>query len=189
VTSYDINDSALINALSRSDDEAFAHIYQRYWKILYTTAMQRVRDEDQAKDIVQDVFVRLWDQRESLEVNNLKAYLQTAVRNQVFNLIARKRVNDNYFKYLSGFSNVGAGPDESLRCDELETQFTVALGRMPEKRREIFQLRFEHDMSTKHIADKLNITQKTVQNQLLKAVQYLKTALSSMVLFLFGFFI
>jgi RNA polymerase sigma-70 factor (family 1) len=189
VTLNNSNELAVISALSKGSDEAFAFIYNRYWKTLYVTAMQRVQDEDQAKDIVQDVFVRLWEQREQLEINNLKAYLQTAVRNRVLNLVARKKVNDNYYKYLAGFSDVQSGPDEILRWEELLNRFTIMLARMPEKRREIFQLRFEEDMSTKHIANKLNITQKTVQNQLIKAVQYLKEALSVMLLFVSGAFV
>ena len=88
----------LLYALSQGDESAFAEIYKSYWKLLHDTAYKRLGDEDQAKDVVQDIFVKLWHQRETLEIDNLKAYLQSAARYQVYNLIAKQKVNDTYFK-------------------------------------------------------------------------------------------
>lgn len=176
----------LLYALSQSDECAFAEIYKTYWKLLHDTAYKRLGDEDQAKDVVQDIFVKLWDQRETLAIDNLKAYLQTAARYQVYNLIAKQKVNDTYFKYLSSFETSFASADQNVIYSELQDKFGSVLNKMPVKRREVFDLRYEEGLTTQAIADKLQITQKTVQNQLIKAVDTIKEALL-MLLVLIGF--
>jgi RNA polymerase sigma-70 factor (family 1) len=176
-----------VNALVQGDEAVFAEIYKQNWQLMYQTAYRRTGDEEQAKDIVQDIFVRMWDQRESLSIVSISAYLRTAVRYQVYNLIAREKITDNYFKYLSELTDHSKSPDENIHYKELVEKFEVLLDRMPEKRREIFQLRFEDELSTQRIAEKLNITQKTVQNQIIKAVHYLRTALAPVLLYFFPF--
>lgn len=174
----------LLFALSQSDECAFAEIYKTYWKLLHDTAYKRLGDEDQAKDVVQDIFVKLWDQRETLAIDNLKAYLQTAARYQVYNLIAREKVNDTYFKYLASFETSLGAADQHVLYSELQERFGAILNKMPVKRREVFELRYEEGLSTHDIAEKLNITQKTVQNQLIKAVDSIKEALLMLFLLL-----
>lgn len=174
----------LLFALSQGNEHAFAEIYKTYWKLLHSTAFKRLGDEDQAKDVVQDIFVKLWDQRGSLAIDNLKAYLQTAARYQVYNLIARDKVNDTYFKYLASFETSLGAADQNVLYSELQERFGSILSRMPAKRREVFALRYDDGLSTHDIAEKLNITQKTVQNQLLKAVDSIKEALFLLVLLL-----
>jgi RNA polymerase sigma-70 factor (family 1) len=179
VAQTDLNDAAKLSALKTGDQNAFADIYRAHWKNLYHNALRRLGDEDQAKDIVQDVFVQLWSRRETLEISNLEAWLQTAIRYRVYNAVAHEKVNDTYFQHLAAGDISSPAPDENLHCAELEYRFSRAVDQMPEKRREIYQLRFEQELSTQHIADRLNITQKTVQNQLTKAVHYLKITLGS----------
>lgn len=167
----------LLYALSQSDEDAFAEIYKKYWKLLHDIAYKRLGDEDQAKDVVQDIFVGLWDQRENLAIDNLKAYLQTAARYQVYNLIAKQKVNDTYFKYLSSFETYFGAADQNVIYSELQEKFGLVLKNMPIKRRAVFALRYEEGMTTQAIAEKLQITQKTVQNQLIKAVDTIRDAL------------
>jgi RNA polymerase sigma-70 factor (family 1) len=174
----------LLFALSQSDELAFAEIYKTYWKLLHDTAFRRLGDEDQAKDIVQDIFVKLWDKRADLSIDNLKAYLQTAARYHVYNLIAREKVNETYFKYLASFETALGAADQNVLYLELQERFGSILNRMPAKRREVFELRYDDGLSTHDIAEKLNITQKTVQNQLIKAVDSVKEAILMLIILL-----
>ncbi|WP_353718805.1 sigma-70 family RNA polymerase sigma factor [Dyadobacter sp. 676] len=174
----------MLLALRSGERSAFDVIYSRYWQLLFENAMRRVGDEDQAKDIVQDVFVSMWDNRQKVEVVDLKAYLLAAVRNQVFSLIARDKVSDKYFKYLESTGLPVSTTDFDLHYNELLGQYDHLVARMPNKQKQIFQLRFDEGLPTALIADQLNITQKTVQNQLLKAVHFIKSALFSLILFL-----
>jgi RNA polymerase sigma factor (sigma-70 family) len=123
--------------------------------------------------VVQDVLVALWDSRENLEVQNLRAYLLTAVRYQIFNLIAKDKVKDSYYRYILDQENEYSSSDSELIYNELSEGVQLLLSKMPKKRKEIFELRFQQDLSTATIARKLNLTQKTVQNQLTKAVSFL----------------
>lgn len=182
LSKFEEND--LLLRLSQGDGEAFARIYERYWQLLYDTACQRLSDADQAEDVVQDVFVNLWEQRESLSIENLKPYLQTAVRHRIYNLVARDKVKDSYFAYLSASKQTGNLADDPHQYKELRQRYQALLDSMPKRLRQVFELRYEADMDTRHIAKELNISQKTVQNQLLKAVSYVKTIFTSLLLWL-----
>jgi RNA polymerase sigma-70 factor (family 1) len=171
-------------ALRKGDRSAFSVIYNQYWFLLYESAYKRLQDSDQAEDVVQDVLVALWDSRENLEVQNLRAYLLTAVRYQIFNLIAKDKVKDSYYRYILDQENEYSSSDSELIYNELSEGVQLLLSKMPKKRKEIFELRFQQDLSTATIARKLNLTQKTVQNQLTKAVSFLKSVLASFVLIL-----
>ena len=179
-----LSEQELILALNQREEAAFNQIYRRYWRLLFEAAVRRVQDEDQAKDIVQDVFAGLWDQRDTFCVENLKAYLLTAVKYQIFNLIARKKVSDKYFRRLNKTEPVSSDADETLCFNELVSQYDTILREMPDKRKEIYKLRYDEGLSTQHIAEKLHITQKTVQNQLVKAVHFIKSTLLTLLLFL-----
>lgn len=174
----------LLTALQKGDRSAFSEIYGAYWYLLYESAYKRLQDSDQAKDVVQDVLTALWDHREKLEVHNLKAYLLAAVRYQIFNLIARDKIKDSYYKFILDQESAYADADNELIYNELADGIRDLLRKMPKKRKEIFELRFEEDLSTDLIARKLNITQKTVQNQLTKAISYLKSVLASFIFML-----
>lgn len=180
------HDQYLLSALAQSDKDAFAEIYQAYWKLLHDTAHKRLGDREQAGDIVQDIFVKLWDQRASLAIDNLRAYLQTAVRYKVYNLIASQKVNDTYFQYLALLDVSSDHADQNVLYTELQDQLNELLDKMPPKRREVFDLRYVDGLSTREIADKLNITQKTVQNQLIKATDSIREILFAVALVLPG---
>ncbi len=177
-----LTDQELLIALNQGKQDAFDQIYRRYWRLLYDAAYRRVRDQEQAKDVVQDVFVALWDQRQSLTIERLRPYLITAVRYQIFNLVARNKVSERYFRCLERAEPLTSDADEALRLDELVGQYELRVSEMPNKRREIYRLRFDEGLSTQHIADRLHITQKTVQNQLIKAIHFLKSTLLAIVL-------
>lgn len=180
MTSSIVYDQHLLSALAQSDERAFAEIYQTYWKLLHDTAWKRLGDKEQAGDVVQDVFVKLWDQRATLAIDNLRAYLQTAVRYKVYNLIASRKVNDTYFQYLAFLDVASDQADQQILYGELQEQLNALLNKMPLKRRQVFDLRYVDGLSTREIAEKLNISQKTVQNQLIKATDSIKEILFAM---------
>ncbi|WP_165796118.1 RNA polymerase sigma factor [Siphonobacter curvatus] len=181
INTYEQN---LLTALAKSDEGAFTEIYDTYWNLLLETAFQKLGDKNQAMDVVQDIFVKLWDNREKLDIQNLRAYLQMAVRYQVYNLIALQKVNDTYFQYLSLLDYSSSTTDHFLLYTELEHKFKVLLEQMPKKRKEVFDLRHVEGFSTKEIAAQLNITQKTVQNQLIKALDSIREILSVLLILL-----
>ena len=167
------SDTLLLLQLQQGDKSAFNILYNKYWEQTFSNAYKRLGDEDQSKDIVQEIFVSIWVNRHNL-INNLPAYLCIAVRNQVFKLTAK---NKNLSPYLDVFENIAAKDemtDSNLLWREFYRSYEAVLSKLPPKRQQIFRLRFHEDVPTKTIANQLQISRKTVQNQLGKAIEQLR---------------
>ncbi len=160
------NDHHLIQLISQDNEQAFEELWSRYWKLAYNTAYKRLKDEDQCRDIVQDVFTDLWVRRNTLNIENLPAYLSTAVRYKVYKTLARAKVNTHFFDTFEAMLRPAGSADNVIIEKELSKLAQAWLQTLPEKRRKIFKLHYIDNLSTKEIAQQLNISQKTVQNQL-----------------------
>lgn len=167
------DDKILLLQLQEGKRTAFNILYNKYWEQTYSNAYKRLKDDDQAKDIVQEIFVSIWVNRHS-PINNLPAYLSISVRNQVFKLAAK---NKNLTPYLEVFDNIPAHnekADANLLWQEFYRAYEQLLTTLPPKRQQIFRLRFHDDIPTKTIASQMRISRKTVQNQLGKAIEQLR---------------
>lgn len=170
--------------LSQNDSAAFETLYDIYWESLYNTAYKRLQHEEHCKDAVQDVFADLWTRRKELEIDNLGAYLHTAVRFQVLKLVNRHSTRNTYFDPFETVLISYMNADGKVREKELSRIITAWMEELPRKRREIFLLYFEQERTTKEIAAQLNISQKTVQNQLGTAMQSLHAHIAVHLLFI-----
>jgi RNA polymerase sigma-70 factor (family 1) len=157
----------------QGSEDAFGKLFQRYWERLYTTASRKLADPELAKEIVHDVFLDIWRRRETLAISNVPAYLGKALHYRIINEIVKKK--DTFF--FDVLENPGASlyaADQAL----LEKDFTALLSSwleaLPERRREIFVRYYFQHLSAREIAEQLNLSTKTVQNQLSLAVQFLR---------------
>jgi len=167
------SDALLLLQLQQGEKPAFIILYNRHWEIAYTNAYKRLGDAEQAKDIVQEIFVSIWVNRQN-PIKNLPAYLSIAVRNQIFKFIAKNKI---FSPYLDTFENIvpsNQNADSNLLWQEFYRSYEVVLSKLPPKRQQIFRLRFHDDIPTKTIARQLQISRKTVQNQLGKAIEQLR---------------
>ncbi|GGH32163.1 RNA polymerase sigma factor [Dyadobacter endophyticus] len=175
-------DDELATLLTDGSEAAFDSIYERYWRKLYNEAFKRINDSSDSEEIVQDIFVDLWHKRASRRIENLRGYLLGAVRYQVF-AVYHKRKNLPAFEepldYMA-FSTDNA--DSNFLRDELLTSIHQWLETQPEKRREIFRLRFLEGLSTIEIAEQLDISRKTVQNQLNTSQQSLRESIGRLLI-------
>ncbi|QEH42165.1 RNA polymerase sigma factor [Chitinophaga sp. XS-30] len=178
------NEQELLQMLSQNDSTAFEILYDIYWESLYNTAYKRLQHEEHCKDAVQDVFADLWTRRKELEIDNLGAYLHTAVRFQVLKLVNRHSTRNTYFDPFETVLISYMNADGKVREKELSRIITAWMEELPRKRREIFLLYFEQERTTKEIAAQLNISQKTVQNQLGTAMQSLQAHIAVHLLFI-----
>lgn len=161
-----ICDGELFGLVKSGDETAFSALYRRHWQRMYNSAYKRLQCKDQSQDIVQNIFVDLWERKESVEIENLEAYLHTAVRFQVFKLTSRQPQQS---AFLQTFEATLAGTfraDDAVLENEVRSLLTLWIEALPGKRREIFLLHCFHGLPTADIADRLGISQKTVQNQL-----------------------
>lgn len=154
-------------------EDAFGKLFQKYWEKLYISASRKLADEELAKEVVHDVFLDLWRRREELQITNVPAYLGKALHYRVINkLIAKK---DTFFFDI--LENPGPSlyeADQPLLEKDLTALISDWIKVLPERRREIFIRYYFQHLTTREIALELNISQKTVQNQLSIIIQYLR---------------
>lgn len=180
------DDQVLLNRMRLGDYLAFGSIYERYWARLFNAAYKRLGDEDSAKDITQDIFLQLWQRRQDLEIDNLPAYLLTAVRNNVFKYMEKQQRYTPISELVEHLLSSGEYTDGQLAITELTARFTKLLERLTPSQQEIFRLRFEEEMGTLDIARRLNIAQKTVQNQLTRSVAQIRQAIGLIAIMVAG---
>lgn len=173
-------EQAHIDGLRRRNPAAFKAIYDLYWTKLYISAFNVLRDKEQAEDVVQEVFSYLWDNATGLEIKNLSAWLFTSVRYQVFNVIRSGKVRLR-FENLNLVEEVSSNIAEiKLDREDIQRRLMSGLEELPPRCKEIFLLsRFEY-LSHREIAERLGLSEKTIENQITIALKKLRIALQDL---------
>ncbi|PST82710.1 RNA polymerase subunit sigma-70 [Pedobacter yulinensis] len=172
-------DSELINLIKGYDQAAYKELYQRYWYLLYKHARKMLHNEEEAKDVVQDVFTTLWSRVPAIEINtDVAGYLYAATRNKILNLFDRGRVQQVHLSTLPHpISAAESKTDYLLRERELAALIEQEIARLPQKMRCVFELSRKDNLSHKEIAAQLDISDKTVKKQIVKAIKVLRLRL------------
>ncbi|HTN08317.1 RNA polymerase sigma factor [Agriterribacter sp.] len=167
------SDEQLFLLIKQDSRSAFDELYNRHWYTLFNIAYKRLRSKENCSDIVQDIFTDLWNKRTLKHIENVAAYLSTAVRYKVYTLLSEGKAGINF---VQPFENLVSSTtaDSSFNEKEIKHLLFLWMQTLPEKRREIFRLKYYEGASTRQISEHLNISQKTVQNQLLLAFQDLR---------------
>lgn len=175
---------------NKASKAAFREVYDKYWEDLFQAAYKRTRDAGDASDLVQDLFISLWDHPERLQQEeDLGAYLFVALRNRIFNYFEKKTVRLNYllaqpFKPVESeeaiFSNI--------RTREIKACVAAAISAMPPRMKEIYILSREQHLSIAEIAGLLGLSPQTVKNQLHTALGKIRTQLNDNGLSAFSIF-
>lgn len=170
----------LLSRLKRGDQVAFEIIFHKYNEKLSCFVNNNIPDREDAESIVQDVFVKLWTRRDKIDTTkSLDAYLFTITKNHIYStlrkvLVKRKYVEELY--YLTNNTNIKP-TDENLEFSELQRLINKLIKRLPERRREIFILSRNMNMTYKEIARFLEISENTVDTQMRKSLMFLKNKL------------
>ncbi|MDM1401541.1 sigma-70 family RNA polymerase sigma factor [Myroides odoratimimus] len=155
--------------------------YYKYWDILYYLSCNITRDKDLSADIVQDVFVNIWNNYSNLIIDNSKAYLIQSVRNKSLKAISTTNFNTVQLKevYNVLVDNEILSKEEEIMFKEqlVNMIYSKAQEVLPEKCYQIFVLRYSNKLSYKEIALKLGISESTVDNQINKALKSIKSSL------------
>jgi RNA polymerase sigma-70 factor (ECF subfamily) len=172
-----LKDCELIVLLKSGDQTAFAEIYERYWTVLFLHARNLLRNNEEAADIVQELFTGLWLKSKSLDLSgSLSSYLYKAVRNRVFDHLKHKKVMNDYLKSINDFMlEEQLISDDLLREKELAAIIENEINALPEKMREVFILSRKQYLSYQQIALQLNISEHTVKSQISNALRILRT--------------
>jgi RNA polymerase sigma factor (sigma-70 family) len=177
-------DPELLIMMKQGSKAAFDEIYERYWKKLFNDTYKRLRKMEVVEEIVQDVFADLWAKREVKEIQYLYKYLLTAVRYTVFTTYKKNKATPYFEEPLEHMALSSLESDTLLNVKELQGCIAIWMTMQPEKRAEIFRLKYVEDFSTREISEMLGISQKTVQNQLLTSFNSLREFLKKFMILL-----
>lgn len=172
-------DHELWNCVISDSSQAFALLYDRYWKKLYQTIRYYLKDHAAAEEITHDVFVALWEKRKTLNIRHFQHYIQATARYHVYKHLQAAKIN--CVEYLDQLPEEYAIPvynvaDNKLEYENIASQLANMLKDLPQRCQEIFWLSRVNHLSNQEIADKLKISKRTVENQIALATRALRIA-------------
>jgi len=183
-----LSDSELVDYLRSGDKAAFTEIYNRHWQSAYRSAFNVLKDDEACLDVVQDVFVWLWQNREQLSIISLKPYLITAVKFKMLNVIRQGKFRAEIIAEL-GFDKEGLTfAESSLEVKELKAIIDQFVEDLPAQAQKIFHLSRNEHLSHKEIAQQMGLSEKTVKNQMNISLKKLRTSLGRMNFWMCFFF-
>jgi RNA polymerase sigma-70 factor (family 1) len=180
----DLSDTDLLLLIRDGREAAFTEIYNRYWERLIATGYYYTRDKEAAEEIVHDVLMGLWLRQDSREIESLPAYLATAVKFSIFKAMAR---NKRRKELLAGHSTAQQMHNETeLQLDArfLEEYLRGVIEQLPEKARLVFVYSREDALSVKDIAQKMDLSSKSVEYHMTKALKAIRDCIRKMSVFL-----
>jgi RNA polymerase sigma-70 factor (family 1) len=172
-------DEELYCMVKTGDRKAFNLLYDRYWEVVYKKAFSYLHDADAAGEIVNDIFLNIWLKRDKLNIITFKNYLTTAARYRVYNHLHTKK--KNALMYVEDYDTLNvrsfSSQEESFSASEIYHRISRLLENLPKRCKEIFLLSRMDHLSNSEIAVKLDVSKRTVENQISKAVKHLRNNL------------
>lgn len=176
------SDQDLLSLVKQGDTDAFEEIYLRYDSLLYIYAYRKLQNKEEAKDVVQEVFITLWNNRKTLLIQStLSGYLYKSVLNKIYNIFKHQNIIQQYID--SGDHHLvvdHAEADHLIREKDIVTLIEKEIAAMPPRMREIYELKRKAFLSTKEIAERLEISELTVSTQMKRALKLLKLKLGTL---------
>lgn len=168
-------DEVLLKFLKISDELAFEELYLRYWKSLYYSALNKIKSREIAEDIVQGIYTNLWEKREKHSIQNLSAYLETAVKYQVINYIKSAITKKTHLASVEEKQKAEESTtDITLLVRELNAAIDKAINQLPEKTQIIFRLSRFESRSNKDISRIMDLSEKAVEYHIRQSLHILR---------------
>lgn len=165
---------------------AFDVIYKQYSSRLYGFIMKLIKQDSDAEEIVQQVFVKVWESRVNIKANaSFDSYLFTIAYNNTINLL-RKRVNEKkYMEHLKSIQQISSPSNiiEEIHFKDVKNSFQILVNKLTPRQKEVFNLSREEELTYFEIAEKLDISVNTVENHMAKALSFIKQNIDKSLLF------
>jgi len=185
-----VTDDELAFLLKQSNSAAFEKIYSKYWDRLFDYAYKRLNNAELCEEIVQEIFIRLWDRRESLEfTTGLMNYLFTAARYSVIDQYRRQLVQNSFIAASKYNLHIDNSTEERIFVNDLKKYLDDLIGTLPPKCKSVYELSRLQYKTNKEIAEILHISEKTVEGHLTKALQRLRVGMGELLFFAVAFFL
>ncbi|MDN3580903.1 sigma-70 family RNA polymerase sigma factor [Mucilaginibacter flavus] len=188
MSNHSLTDTELWHAVRNDDASAFNMLFDRYWIRLYKTAHFYLDDREVCAEAVNDVFVSIWNRRKELEIVSFCTFMQTSVRYQIYKrrkavklevIFKENLVDDAHFQLNDG--------EIKIQQTEIDIRLNGHLDKLPKRCQEIFELSRFDNLSNQEIAERLNISKRTVENQLALAVKHLRLCFKHICILLFAY--
>ena len=171
----DLKEKQLLASLKNGEKSAINILFQSYHAVLCSVAFRLIRDRDVAKDIVQDVFIKVWNNRHSIEINySFSAYLRRSVVNTSLNYLEKNQRNRHVALETLNVHPEASPADQSHTFSELSNQVEKAIQNLPVRTRAVFVLIRQEEMSYKELGESLQISTKAVEKEMMKALRRLR---------------
>lgn len=182
-----ITDQELLTLSGSGNTLAFNEIFNRYWKRLFTYAYKVYEDEKLCEDMIQEIFLSLWERRGEVVITNLEAYLFKSVKYRLASNLRNLKFTERHFGVLEELP-VLQETDQTIAIGELEEEVCSVIDNLPARCKEVFYLSRFESLNNKEIAERLNISVRTVETHISNALKYLRGHLDvvSLYVLLFG---
>jgi len=184
---HSLDDLKLIALLKNDDRKAFAEIYLRYAEYLTNFTSSRLHHFEDASDIIQDLFVKLWEQRKDVKIDrDLKAHLFSVARYRIIDKIRKNSTHQSYAASMQVLAKrYESLMEQEFEAKEMQKCINHSLGQLSPRIKQVYQMSREENLSIPEIAQKLEVSQQTVKNQLSSALKQLRKSLTTMCNLLF----
>lgn len=175
------DEKALLLKIAEGDERSFGELTKLHWPQVYGTALRLTKSPEQAKDLAQEMFIKLWNNRGKLpEVDNLGAYIYVSARHIVMDFMQKKVLHLDNMQHLSDYftENSVNHPQTSLELKELQQTVSAAVQALPDKTRRVFVLHRFEGKTHKEIADLLNISEVSSKTYIVRALKDIRRYLS-----------
>lgn len=175
-----LSEQEIVGAIREGNERIFEETFRKYYQSLCNYANSILKEIDEAEEVVQNLFLNIWEKRSELEINiSLKSYLYRAVHNHCLNRIKHLKVREEYQQYTVNFYDASyESVSQTVLKNELETKIEEAIRKLPEQCKLIFRMSRFEELKYQEIAEKLKISPKTVENQIGKALKILRVELA-----------
>ena len=177
------NSEELLKGLRDGDEKCYAAIFKMYWYELYRTAIGKVHSHELAEEIVQDIFLKLWEKRASHQIMDIRGYLYTCLTNKCIDYIRKDHVFKKYWQQSQAFFEAYANSaEDTVISSELNKALRTGISSLPDKTRKVLVLSKYFGLSIREISEKIKLSEKTVEYHLTKSIKSLRIHLRDFIL-------
>jgi RNA polymerase sigma-70 factor, ECF subfamily len=175
----DLSEKQVLQTIQSGNESAFEMIFRTYYQPLCRYAYSFLEDKEEAEEVVQSAVITVWEKRKSIDIQiSLKSYLYRMVRNGCLNVIKHEKIKQQHVAHEMAVTEAAyESVSQKVYATELETKITEAMKALPEQCRLVFQLSRFEELKYQEIADQLQISVKTVENHMGKALKIMREQL------------
>ena len=171
-----ISDAELARKINSGKKEAYKELFDRYAPRIYQFSLSYLKNSADAEELVQDVFLKIWEKRETLDQSkNIKAFIFKVAINTIYDFIRHKNIESAFNDFASvNFESSANSTWQTVIFDEMQENLQKLVAQLPEQQQKIFKMNKEDGLTSDEIAEQLNLSKRTVENHLYRAVSFLK---------------